>query len=181
MLNLELEGINIPSGVSLPEDYWHYEMSSEKMASILLHIAGEYNGLQEVYQNHAGCERGYFKTKSNKLLALPKKDKNNVNLYIPDLILYAPKENEIILVEGKKLSTLNIGLEEIKNYDSIENEFIKIYYEGAKIVRWLSIFGGHQQSIPHQEVLIYLNEEGKIFLNNNAPDSIKRAFNLLNT
>ena len=57
----------------------------------------------------------------------------------------------------------------------------KIYYEGAKIVRWLSIFGGHQQSIPHQEVLIYLNEEGKIFLNNNAPDSIKRAFNLLNT
>lgn len=181
MLNLELEGIDIPSGVSLPEDYWHYEMSSEKMASILLHIAGEYNGLKEVYQNHAGCERGYFKTKSNQLIALPKKDKHNVNLYIPDLILYDPINNEIILVEGKKLSTLNIGLDEIKNYDSIENEFIKIYYEGAKIVRWLSIFGGHQQEIPHQEVLIYLNEEGEIFLNNNTPDSIKQAFNLLNT
>ena len=181
ILNIELEGIEIPSDVSLPEDYWHYEMSSEKMASILLHIAGEYNGLKEVYQNHAGCERGYFKTKDNKLIALPKKDKKGINLYIPDLILYDTTKNEIILVEGKKLSTLSIGLSEIKNYDSIENEFINIFYEKAKIVRWLSIFGGHQKEIPHSKVLIYLNEEGNIFINNDAPDSIKNAFNLLNS
>ena len=181
ILNIELEGIEIPSDVSLPEDYWHYEMSSEKMASILLHIAGEYNGLKEVYQNHAGCERGYFKTKDNKLIALPKKDKKGINLYIPDLILYDTTKNEIILVEGKKLSTLSIGLSEIKNYDSIENEFINIFYEKAKIVRWLSIFGGHQKEIPHSKVLIYLNEEGNIFINTDAPASIKNAFNLLNS
>ena len=180
ILNIELEGIEIPSEVSLPEDYWHYEMSSEKMASILLHIAGEYNGLKEVYQNHAGCERGYFKTKDNKLIALPKKDKKGINLYIPDLILYDPIENEIILVEGKKLSTLYIGLSEIKNYDSIENEFISIYYEGSKIVRWLSIFGGTEKKVPHPDVLIYLSENGDIFINENAPDCIKKSFSLLN-
>lgn len=180
MLNLELEGIEIPSETSLPENYWYYETNSEKMASILLHLAGEYYGLKEIYQNHAGCERGYFKTKENKLLALPKKDKNNINLYIPDLILFDSQNNEVTLVEGKQLSTLAIGLEEIENYDSIEKEFISPYYKNAKIVRWLSIFGGISNSIPHQKVLLYLNRNGNIKLNENAPESIKRAFALLN-
>lgn len=49
ILNLELEGISIPEQ-RLPEEYWHYEMKSEKMASILLHILAECHGMIGIYR-----------------------------------------------------------------------------------------------------------------------------------
>ena len=70
ILGLRLEGIRMPRQVILPELYWHYEMSSEKMASILLHMVGMYNGMYCVYENHAGCERGYFRTKRGALVTV---------------------------------------------------------------------------------------------------------------
>ena len=176
ILNVELDGIVMPKKVSLPEKYWHYEMSSEKMASILLHMVGEYHGLRGIYQNHAGCERGYFKTKSNQLITLPKKDRNGINLYIPDLVLQDPKSNYVILVEGKKLSTLQAGIDEIEDYDSIEIEFIKPYYRDCKIYRCVSIFGGNLMSLPHPKVILYLSETGRVIINPNAPQCILDAF-----
>lgn len=176
ILGVKLEGIVIPSKVCLPEQYWHYEMRSEKVASILLHIVGEYHGMRGIYQNHAGCERGYYKTPNNTLIALPKKDSNRKNLYLPDLMLHDSLTNTIIIVEGKKLSTLNKGLEEIKNYDSIENEFVKQYYPECQIYRCISIFGGKKTGTLHSDVILYLNENGQIFINPNAPLCIKNAF-----
>lgn len=176
ILGLKLEGIEMPRNVSLPESYWHYEMSSEKMASILLHVLGEYNGMHGVYQNHAGCERGYFKTKDNRLVTLPKKDTHGENLYLPDLVLYDETSNYIILVEGKKLDTLQNGIEEIQYYDSIENEYIKKAYRGAQILRCVSIFGGAKTGHLHSDVLLYLNLRGEIYINPAAPECIKRIF-----
>lgn len=176
ILNMELEGIHLPESIPLPDKYWHYEKHSEKIASILLHIVGEYHGMHGIYQNHAGCERGYFITPDNSLIALPKKDRNDINLYIPDLILHNPASNDIILVEGKKLSTLQKGIEEIEDYDSIETEFIKPYYPGCKIYRCVSIFGGTLSTLPDSKVILYLSESGKVMINPNAPDCIKNAF-----
>lgn len=176
ILNIELDGILMPETVSLPGKYWHYEMSSEKMASILLHIVGEYHGLRGIYQNHAGCERGYFKTKSNALLTLPKKDRNGINLYIPDLVLHSPATNEIILVEGKKLSTLQAGIAEIEDYDSIELEFIKPYYPSCSVYRCVTIFGGNSSALPHKKVILYLSKTGRVILNPCAPACILDAF-----
>lgn len=176
ILGLKLEGIVMPKSVSLPELYWHYEMSSEKMTSILLHIFGMYNGMYGVYENHAGCERGYFRTKSGKLNTLPKKDKQGINLYLPDVVLYDEHSNFILLVEGKKLSTLSNGIEEIQYYDSIENEYIKPAYKGVNILRCVSIFGGNESGYLHKDVLIYMNLSGKIFINPNAPESVKSMF-----
>src|SRR5574344_888110 len=156
ILGLKLENIALPENIELPDLYWHYEMSSEKMASILLHILAENKGLKAIYQNHAGCERGYFITKNNKLVTLPKKDRNGINLYIPDLVLFSEKHNEIILLEGKKMSTLSDGIEEIEDYDSIENEFIKLSYPNCTIHRYLTIFGGNMNELPHEKVLFYL-------------------------
>lgn len=119
ILGLKLQGITMPTRVELPELYWHYEMSSEKMTSILLHVLGMYHGLYGVYENHAGCERGYFRTKSGQLVTLPKKDSHGINLYLPDVVLYDAATNYVVLVEGKKLSTLSNGLKEIQYYDSI--------------------------------------------------------------
>lgn len=172
-LGLSLKNIKMPEKIELPKKYWYYEKNSEKMASILLHIMAENNGMRAIYQNHAGCERGYFITKNNKLIALPKKDKNNINLYIPDLVLHCPRYNEILLIEGKKISTLNNGLAEIEDYNSIEEEFIKPHYPECKIHRFLSIYGGNCSKIPHEKVLFYLNNNGEIYINESAPISIR--------
>lgn len=176
ILNIELEGITMPKKVSLPEKYWHYEMNSEKMASILLHMVGEYHGLRGIYQNHAGCERGYFKTKSDQLITLPKKDRNGINLYIPDLVLHDPLSKCVVLVEGKKLSTLQAGIDEIEDYDSIEIEFIKPHYKDCQIYRCVTIFGGNLTSLPHPKVVLYLSKTGKVIVNPNAPKCILDAF-----
>lgn len=176
LLHLKLEGLSMPEDVEFPQLYWHYENKSEKLASILLHVLAEYNGIKEVYQNHAGCERGYFRTKRDCLITLPKKDKNGKNLFLPDLVLFDSNSNLVIIVEGKKLDTLNVGIEDIKNYDSIENDYIKKYYPGATVLRSISIFGGEKQCISHEEVLLYLNGKGRIIVNANAPDSIKSIF-----
>lgn len=176
ILNIELDGIVIPKKVSFPEKYWHYEMRSEKVASILLHMVCEYHGLREIYQNHAGCERGYFKTKSNQLITLPKKDRNGINLYIPDLVLHDAESNYIILVEGKKISTLQAGIDEIENYDSIEIEFIKPNYPDCRIYRCVSIFGGSLTTLPHPKVILYLSESGRVIVNPDAPKCVLDAF-----
>lgn len=175
-LGVTLDGIAFENA-SLPEKYWKYEKNSEKVASILLHIVAEYCNMREVYQNHAGCERGYFKAKNGKLIALPKKDSSGVfNLYLPDLVLSDTSGTLILLIEGKQLKTLSAGLNEIKHYDSIENEYINPHYPNAKIERWLSIFGGNKVEMPHEKVLLYLTDRGKVYINDAAPDCVKQAF-----
>lgn len=176
ILNIKLEGIDLPKITELPELYWHYEMSSEKMTSILLHMVALFNGFQTVYENHAGCERGYFKDKNNNLITLPKKDKNNENLLLPDVVLYHPNDNIIILIEGKKLSTISDGLKEIELYDSIENEFIKPNYKNAKILRFVSIFGGEIKNKLDDKILIYMNKYGDVYISNLAPKCMTVAF-----
>lgn len=176
ILGMRLDGIQMPAFVAMPDLYWHYEKRSEKMADILLHVQTTYRGMYCVYENHAGCERGYFRDKQGRRITLPKKDRNGVNLYLPDVVLYDELTNTVLLVEGKMLSTLYLGLAEIENYDSIENEYIYPCYPGAKVIRCLSIFGGNYDVVPHEKVLFYLAENGKICINKNAPECIKRCF-----
>lgn len=176
ILRLRLDGIDMPTDVTLPKLYWHYEMSSEKMTSILLHVLGLYNGMHEVYENHAGCERGYFRTKTGQPITLPKRDRYGKILYLPDLVLYDEPTNYIILVEGKKLLTLADGIVDIRYYDSIEDEYIKPAYKGAAILRCVSVFGGRQTGYLHDDVLIYMNLCGQIFINPSAPECIKSMF-----
>ena len=176
ILGMRLDGIRMPSHVVLPELYWHYEKKSEKMADILLHVQTMYHGMYCVYENHAGCERGYFRTKAGRLVTLPKKDRNGINLYLPDVVLYDEETNFILLVEGKMLFTLQLGIEEIENYDSIEQEYIYPEYGRVTIMRCVSIFGGNCVSIPHEKVLFYLADNGRIIINKNAPRCIRRCF-----
>lgn len=176
ILGMRLDGIRMPMQVVLPELYWHYEKTSEKMADILLHVQTMYHGMYCVYENHAGCERGYFRTKAGRLVTLPKKDRNGINLYLPDVVLYDKATNFILLVEGKMLSTLQQGIEEIENYDSIEQEYIYPLYGNVTILRCVSIFGGNRLSMPHEKVLFYLAADGRILINENAPECIRRCF-----
>ena len=71
---------------------------------------------------------------------------------------------------------LKEGLTDINGYDSIENEHIKPSYPDYTITRWVTLFGGEGTEIPHEKVLIYLTKNGKLFINDNAPQPIKDAF-----
>ena len=173
ILGIRLDGLIMPPPAPFPGDYWHYEMSSEKLASILLHIVAEDAGFKEVYQNHAGCERGYFRSPTNELIALPKKTPDGNILLIPDLVFNDDFDKIIYVIEGKKLSTLNLGLEEIQDYDDIENLYIKKYYPKHKIKRAITIFGGNLSDIPDENVLVYLRQDGKTMINDN--DEIIKA------
>ena len=177
MNHMKLDGITMPPIVPMPEFYWNYSCSSEKVASIFLHLTCQYSGIHGIYENHAGCERGYFRTRTGAFLALPKKDRYGENLLLPDVVLCDDTIREIYNVEGKKLSTLYDGVAEVDTYDSIEDEFIKPHYRGYSIQRWVSIFGGNLRRIPHEKVLVYLNESGEVYINNAAPANIKTAFN----
>lgn len=167
ILNIKMEGLTLPSNYQIPNLYWHYEKSSEKVASILFHLQTENLGFFEVYQNHAGCERGYFKTKEGKLITLPKKAASGKNLSIPDVIMRDDKNKIIYLIEGKKLCTLRIGLKEINDYDDIEKLYIKAYFPGYIVKRYLTIFGGCANCLPDGKVLLYVRSDGKILINTN--------------
>lgn len=169
ILNIRLDGIKMPSQYEIPEAYWHYENSSEKIASILFHIQTENDGFKEVYQNHAGCERGYFKDANGHLIVLPKKTPSGNNLLIPDVIMRDDVNKIIYLIEGKKISTLSNGLSEIEDYDDIEKLYIKPCFSGYAIKRYLTIFGGQLSSLPHDKVLLYVRSDGKIIVNENEP------------
>ena len=176
LLNLKMQGLNIVYPESYREKYWYYECSSEKVASILLHIMGMNAGLRYIYENHAGCERGYFRTTDEKLVTLPKKDANGNNLLIPDVVLADMKYKNIYLIEGKQLSTLRKGLEEIEDYDSIENEYIIPEYPNFKYLRYLSIFGGDKTELPNRKIMLYLNADGLIIINKDLPKDILKRF-----
>lgn len=176
LLNLKMKDLNIKYPANYHEKYWHYEKSSEKVASILLHIMCTNIGIRYIYENHAGCERGYFKTADDKLITLPKKDKNGENLLIPDVVLADMKYKKIYLIEGKKLSTLNNGLQEIEDYDSIEEEYIKPEYPNFDYLRYLSIYGGTYNKLPNRKIMLYLNQSGLIVINKDLPKSILNRF-----
>lgn len=177
LLNIKLDGIKMPSKYQLPDSYWHYETKSEKVASILFHIICEDIGFKEVYQNHAGCERGYFKSKENELITLPKYCGNdNHNLLIPDVIMRDDENQIIYLMEGKKIDTIKNGLEEIEDYDDIEKLYINKFFPKYEVKRYLTIFGGNLNLLPHNKVLLYLNDNGKLIMNEKEEPELSKKF-----
>ena len=179
ILGMKLDGIDMKDKKIKNNQYWHYEKNSEKNGTILLHLIAitDSPNTEAIYENHAGCERGYFYSNTNEALALPKKDKNGVNLYLPDLILKNEENKEILLIEGKQSSTLNQGLEEIKHFESIENEFIKKYYPGYSIARWITTYGADiYQNGLNSKVLFHLNKNGTYILNDKTPTWLKDLF-----
>ena len=177
ILGIELDGITLPANIELPKHYWQYAMSSEKVASILLHITCQYAGIHGIYENHAGCERSYFREADGSFTTLHKKDAGGEdNLLLPDVVLRNDEAKEIYVVEGKMFDKLGQGLSDILGYDAIENEHIKRSYPDYTITRWVSLFGGTEKEIPHEKVLIYCNLYGDVMINQNAPDGVKEAF-----
>ncbi len=186
-LNINLQGLEVLYTI-FPKSYWHYEKKGEKLGTIFIHIVVEnFTESYSVFENHAGCEKGYFKTSCGEYIPLEKyTDREAYKLgnkdrivYIPDLVLIDIKENEAITIEGKKYEFQKNGIDELKNYDAFDEIYLKRYYQQYKIIRTVVLYGSQEEKIAEIQVGFLLNENGKLILGIRAPKLFKRAINNL--
>lgn len=183
-LNISLQGLIIPT-VLMNDNYWKYDTDGEKLGTIFIHIIVEnFTQGYSIFENHAGCEKGYFITKEGNHIPLAKYkdtakykagDKKGQVINIPDLILIDFGRNEVINIEGKKYSFRKNGIAELNNYDFIEVNYILKYYPKFKIIRTVVLYGSKEEKIIEVEVGFLLNENGQLILGIKAPEIFKEA------
>jgi len=187
-LDICLDGLIVPKA-NLPKLYWHYDYKGEKLGTIFIQIVVEsFTESYAVFENHAGCEKGYFTTSKGEHIPLAKYynreaykagDKEKI-ICIPDLVLLDIKETEAITVEGKKYRCRQKGIEELAGYDAFDELYLKPYYPDYKIIRTVVLYGGTVDRIVEVEVGFLLNRNGKMVLGIRAPKLFTRAIkNLL--
>lgn len=187
-LDLKLQGLTLVEPQPY-NNYWYYDYKGEKLATIFLHIIVEnFTEGYSIFENHAGCEKSYFKTSEGEYIPLVKYvdrekykngDKNKI-VFIPDLVLLDIKETEAITIEGKKYELRKNGIKELGNYDAFDEFYLKKYYSEFKIIRTVVLYGSKEETIQEIEVGFLLNENGKLVLGIKAPKLFHRAIkNLL--
>ena len=183
ILGVELQGLQIPP-CEMSDTYWHYETQGEKLGTIFMHVVVEnFTESYSVFENHAGCEKGYFITSDGQHIPLAKYDDRDAYkagdksriIAIPDLVLVDIKEHEIITIEGKKYINREKGIEELSLYNSFEKKYIERYYASFRIVRTVVLYGGREEQIVEIEVGFLLNENGRLVLGIKAPRLFHRA------
>ena len=187
LLGITLDGLVIP--VVKPKlDYWHYDMLGEKLGTIFIHlVVDSFTDGYSIFENHAGCEKGYFVTPNGEHIPLAKYEDRDAYkagnkdkiIHIPDLVLVDPTNNEIINIEGKKYERRFYGIEELKDYDAVERDYIHRYYPKFSIVRTVVLYGSDNEKILEVEVGFLLNRKGKMILGIKAPRIFVKGINNL--
>ena len=182
-LDIEFEHLN-KKKTSDKEEYWHYEKKGEKLGTIFIHLVVEnFTSGKSIYENHAGCERGYFITSDGKPIQIKKYtdkeeykkgDKEKI-ISLPDLILIDIEKVEIINIEGKKYTNKEQGIKDLNKFDAIEEHYIKPNYSEYSIIRTVVLYGSKKDKIIEIEIGFLLNENGKLILGKKPPDIFKRA------
>jgi hypothetical protein len=184
-LNIKLEGLDMPIATA-HEEYWHYEHSQEKMATIFLHVCLlAFSKALVIYANHGGSERSYFIDRVNGPVAIEKYqegkraeykagDKTAI-IYLPDMVIYDTERNQVINVEGKRYATRKNGIVELANFSYIEEKLIQPSYNPESIVRTVVVFGSKEESLTEKEIGFMLNEDGKMVLGKEAPEVFREV------
>lgn len=187
-LNISLQSLIVPRA-EFKTDYWKYDTEGEKLGTIFIHLVVEnFTEGYSIFENHAGCEKGYFIPLEGEPIPLAKYknrakyksgDKEQI-IHILDLILIDFGRSEVINVEGKKYKFRHNGITELDNYNFIEENYIQKYYPKFKIIRTVVLYGGKEQELIEIEVGFLLNENGQLILGVKAPNLFKEAIkNLL--
>lgn len=187
-LELELQGIEIPPAV-FPQNYWRYETTGEKLGTIFVHlVVEEFSEGFSIYENHAGCERGYFFTAGGKPIAVGKRmldssgfmAKDAEPISIPDLIIIDLSRLELINIEGERSQNVEAGIAQLETFANIEQAYLNRYYPDYTVLRTVVLYGGSADTIHHIEVSMLINEEGRIALGVQAPEIFRESIkNLL--
>lgn len=187
-LDISLQGLSLPEA-EMNVNYWKYDKEGEKLGTIFIHlVVEEFTQGYSIFENHAGSEKGYFITKEGEPIPLAKyKDKEKYKegdkeqiIHIPDLILVDFGRNEIINIEGKKYASRKKGIEELNNYDFIEQNYILAHYPDFQIVRTVVLYGSNKKNIIENKVGFLLNKSGQLILGDDVPSIFREAIkNLL--
>ncbi len=186
-LNLELDNLLIPPSKNLL-DYWYYDMKGEKIGTIFLHLLiEEFSTGVSIYENHAGCERGYFISNTGENITVQKytdKEKYKLGDYsqivnLPDLTLIDINNKEIINIEGEMFQNVTKGIEQLEGFDAFENLYIKQYYPKYLNIRTVVLYGGSEKKKPIGKISLLLNKSGDILFSMNAPKLFLKAFSNL--
>lgn len=186
-LNIKLQGLNVPKNIE-PINYWRYEKKGEKLATIFIHLVVEsFTSGYSIFENHAGCEKSYFKNSNGDVVPLVKysdrdayKAGNKSKIaHIPDLILVDMERLQIINIEGKTYANRFNGIAELLNYDFIEETYIKPQYPDYSIQRTVVVYGSNETEIVEIEVSFMLNEKGQMILGIQAPKLFNQAISNL--
>ena len=180
-LNIGLQGLTVPHSV-LPEAYWKYTTETEKLGTIFIHLVVEaFTNAHAIFENHAGCEKGYFQTPRGEYLALEKylDGDQSQRIFIPDLILLDRDRNKIINIEGKPFHKRRKGIEQLCNYDIIERAYIQRYYNPCQIIQTVVTYGSRKTEITEPEIGFMLNKDGIPVLGRHAPQIFIDAVNNL--
>ena len=183
MLDVELDGLTRPRPMDRGE-YWQYEIGGEKLGTIFIHVVVEnFTDGDAIFENHAGCEKGYFITKEGKPVQLEKYsdreaykegDRSKI-VSIPDLIIIDFGRTQIINVEGKQYQFRQDGIDALGRFEEVEERYIRRYYPEFDIIRTVVLYGGREDEIIEVEVGFLLNENGELILGINAPKLFEEA------
>jgi len=188
-LNISLDGLSIPQPEQHKE-YWYYEKNGEKLGTIFIHLVVEsFTDGYSIYENHAGCERGYFFTSSGDPITIDKytnreeykKGDTSKIINLPDLVLLDFKRKEIINIEGEMYNNWQKGIEQLSLFGAFENIYIKKYYPEFSITRTVVLYGNkNNNEILEIEIGFLLTYNGELILGIKAPklfkDAIKNLF-----
>ena len=179
-IRIGLAGLVVPS-IGLPSTYWRYEMKSEKLVTIFIHlVVEEFTQAHSIYDHHAGGEMGYFQIEegqATEYIVLEKYEDRDAykagnkskRLHRPDLILFDSPRDEVINIEGKKFENRKKGIEQLQKYDAIEREYIQQHYSWCKIIRTLVIYGSQQTKTTEPQIGFLLNKRGDLILGQEPP------------
>jgi len=183
-LDIKLDNLQVPQ-IIINQNYWRYDYSGEKIATIFLDIVvEEFSQGFTIYHNHAGAERGYFITSDGERLAVEKYnnrakykkgDKTQI-IALPDLVLLDNREKEIINIEGEMYKNAKQGIEQLNGFEYFEKSYILKYYPKYEIVRTVILYGGDDNRLPIGKISFVLNTKGEILLNIKAPKLFIESF-----
>ena len=174
ILDIELEKIDTPL-ISIPKNYWYYENTGEKVASILLHLICNYLNFKSIYENHAGSERGYFYTPNRTEIVVNKKY-NGKNINLPDYVFTDEETKTIFICEGEMFSNYKKGIEQLNGFDLFINQYIKKYFPKYTIIKSIILSDANSNKCL-DKTIFQLNKNGQIARGNSLPKKIIEFLN----
>lgn len=155
------------------ENYFSFiEDTNEKVASIALeNIFESLHDWEIIFDNHAGCSKGYFNA-NGKYVQVNKQvpkvgEKKPVDLGLPDLVVINHKLKKILVIEGESKNNIKKGYKQIKQ-QKFKNfcAWTRGYYRGYLIECHLCVYG----TLSYKDKILYsLDSENKEVLNWDAP------------
>jgi len=156
-LNIDFSGIYVDwKRINFRPEYFLYNLSSEKIASIYYHlfIENEVPSTTVIFNNHAGCEKSFFIT-SNNYVTVSKKTK------LPDLVLYDSENKLIKVIEAERSHLVESGVTQLATFKKFIKKYIRKYYPDIPIQCSIITWG----ESTHPMVSFYLNFDGSAVFN----------------